>query len=241
MALISCPSCGKTISDKAKQCPHCGYSLGNENSQLQYGTASAQLSKWQLQLFYAIKILTVFLFLESVYSFLCSFAYQLYLKNIIETETYDKLFPPESWSIIFKYSSIILIALLILFIVPIKNRVYKSICILLLIGYTYFSLEISGIIPHNMRALSMISLLSYIILYISLAYYYKKSILSISFAILAILPIISITLVILGMVITDYRRHLVEWGTESGLVVSYLLILLLPKKTWGTFFQHTHN
>lgn len=27
MALISCPECGKEVSDKAKTCPHCGYSL----------------------------------------------------------------------------------------------------------------------------------------------------------------------------------------------------------------------
>lgn len=29
MALISCPECGKEISDKAKMCIHCGYPLDN--------------------------------------------------------------------------------------------------------------------------------------------------------------------------------------------------------------------
>lgn len=27
MALISCPKCGKQISDKAVKCPHCGVDL----------------------------------------------------------------------------------------------------------------------------------------------------------------------------------------------------------------------
>lgn len=30
MALISCPECGKDVSDKVKSCPHCGYPLINE-------------------------------------------------------------------------------------------------------------------------------------------------------------------------------------------------------------------
>jgi len=31
MALINCPNCGKTISDKAEVCPHCGMPLQNNN------------------------------------------------------------------------------------------------------------------------------------------------------------------------------------------------------------------
>lgn len=27
MALMSCPECGKEISDAARSCPHCGYSI----------------------------------------------------------------------------------------------------------------------------------------------------------------------------------------------------------------------
>ncbi|WP_366944958.1 zinc-ribbon domain-containing protein [uncultured Bilophila sp.] len=27
MALVSCPECGKEISDAAQSCPHCGYEL----------------------------------------------------------------------------------------------------------------------------------------------------------------------------------------------------------------------
>ena len=30
MALISCPECGKEVSDKAKACPHCGYEINPE-------------------------------------------------------------------------------------------------------------------------------------------------------------------------------------------------------------------
>lgn len=32
MALINCPNCGKTISDKAEVCPHCGMQLLNQTS-----------------------------------------------------------------------------------------------------------------------------------------------------------------------------------------------------------------
>lgn len=31
MALITCPECGKEISDKSKQCIHCGYPLEQKN------------------------------------------------------------------------------------------------------------------------------------------------------------------------------------------------------------------
>ncbi|MCF0158977.1 MAG: zinc ribbon domain-containing protein [Veillonella sp.] len=31
MSLINCPSCGKTISDKAPKCPHCGFNLASNN------------------------------------------------------------------------------------------------------------------------------------------------------------------------------------------------------------------
>ena len=34
MALISCPECGKQISDKASSCPHCGCSLGKPTLQV---------------------------------------------------------------------------------------------------------------------------------------------------------------------------------------------------------------
>lgn len=33
MAIITCPSCSKQISDKALACPHCGYNLTNANHQ----------------------------------------------------------------------------------------------------------------------------------------------------------------------------------------------------------------
>lgn len=32
MALINCPKCGKTVSDKAKTCPHCGFSISSSTS-----------------------------------------------------------------------------------------------------------------------------------------------------------------------------------------------------------------
>ena len=33
MALTECPSCNKTISDKAKECSHCGFAIGNASSE----------------------------------------------------------------------------------------------------------------------------------------------------------------------------------------------------------------
>ena len=35
MAIISCPQCGKSVSDAAQQCPHCGYHLTNMQQQQQ--------------------------------------------------------------------------------------------------------------------------------------------------------------------------------------------------------------
>lgn len=32
MALINCPQCGKSISDKAVKCPHCGVTFNKENT-----------------------------------------------------------------------------------------------------------------------------------------------------------------------------------------------------------------
>ena len=33
MALTECPSCSKTISDKAKECNHCGFALGSASDE----------------------------------------------------------------------------------------------------------------------------------------------------------------------------------------------------------------
>lgn len=33
MALTDCPSCGKTISDKAKSCSHCGFAIGTASTE----------------------------------------------------------------------------------------------------------------------------------------------------------------------------------------------------------------
>ncbi len=35
MALISCPECGKQISDKAAACPNCGYPISPQPQQVQ--------------------------------------------------------------------------------------------------------------------------------------------------------------------------------------------------------------
>ncbi|MCV2884238.1 hypothetical protein OE749_05985 [Aestuariibacter sp. AA17] len=32
MALTNCPSCNKTISDKAKSCQHCGFAIGSASA-----------------------------------------------------------------------------------------------------------------------------------------------------------------------------------------------------------------
>jgi hypothetical protein len=33
MAITSCPSCSKPISDKAKSCTHCGFNIGNASAE----------------------------------------------------------------------------------------------------------------------------------------------------------------------------------------------------------------
>lgn len=43
MALITCPECGKEISDRVKACPHCGYPLVEEPQQEQPASAPQQV------------------------------------------------------------------------------------------------------------------------------------------------------------------------------------------------------
>ncbi len=45
MALIQCPKCGGTISDKAKMCPHCGERRISYPNQSQYSTEEVKLKK----------------------------------------------------------------------------------------------------------------------------------------------------------------------------------------------------
>lgn len=42
MALINCPNCGKTISDKAAKCPHCGKVMKLEKPQVEEPAADPQ-------------------------------------------------------------------------------------------------------------------------------------------------------------------------------------------------------
>lgn len=43
MALITCPECGKEISDKVKACPHCGFPLAEDSQQTQPVSAPQQV------------------------------------------------------------------------------------------------------------------------------------------------------------------------------------------------------
>lgn len=36
MALIKCPECNESVSEKANSCPHCGYPLKPEVTPIQY-------------------------------------------------------------------------------------------------------------------------------------------------------------------------------------------------------------
>ena len=45
MALIACPNCGKSISDKAKTCPKCGYVRGNEELNNHHNKSKESLVK----------------------------------------------------------------------------------------------------------------------------------------------------------------------------------------------------
>jgi len=56
MALINCPECGKSISDKASACPHCGNPIAEPPTQQQPPT---QVKKFNIQKLLAV-LLTVF-------------------------------------------------------------------------------------------------------------------------------------------------------------------------------------
>ncbi|MEM0910456.1 MAG: hypothetical protein AAGJ37_05740 [Pseudomonadota bacterium] len=50
MAIISCPSCNKAISDKTKECPHCGMSFENQSAEDIERKANYELYKKRLKL-----------------------------------------------------------------------------------------------------------------------------------------------------------------------------------------------
>lgn len=43
MAIIKCPECGNTVSDKAKNCVHCGCPISNEATVIIYGLKQSGL------------------------------------------------------------------------------------------------------------------------------------------------------------------------------------------------------
>ena len=50
MALIICPECGKTISDKAKFCVHCGYPIEDAENTASTPAEDSVMSDWKCPL-----------------------------------------------------------------------------------------------------------------------------------------------------------------------------------------------
>ena len=48
MALITCPECGKQISDKAPNCVHCGYPIESSKVSKQHNTQNERTGFWKL-------------------------------------------------------------------------------------------------------------------------------------------------------------------------------------------------
>ena len=66
MALISCPSCGKPLSDRAYKCPHCGYMQINHNKESVEDTPIDDNFKFGLKVF--IYIITIILIIICVFA-----------------------------------------------------------------------------------------------------------------------------------------------------------------------------
>ena len=73
MALISCPECGRTISDLAQHCPGCGYPIGvyiqrrvdeQKDRQTRLAAKRKRMRKWRNRAIVAgIVIVLVFIFI----------------------------------------------------------------------------------------------------------------------------------------------------------------------------------
>ena len=63
MALITCPECGKEISDTAKSCPECGYT--NFQTPKRKNNIKASVIKW---MFIIIIVICLLLFIKNVIS-----------------------------------------------------------------------------------------------------------------------------------------------------------------------------
>lgn len=66
MAIINCPACNKTISDKAKSCSHCRYEFGKLSADEIHRKLSAQRYK-KLQKIQTQSMLSILLFIVGCY------------------------------------------------------------------------------------------------------------------------------------------------------------------------------
>lgn len=95
MALISCPSCGKTISDKALQCPHCGCAQESSLVNTHILTNQIHLTNWQTTLWILLKISGVLYLFLSIYPLL----FTLGISGIIIDEVkYASFWGMEDWN-----------------------------------------------------------------------------------------------------------------------------------------------
>lgn len=80
MALITCPSCGNTVSDKAVVCPKCGASIhGAIQSQFQGSTAEDKPGCWVNGISFFLPIVGIILyFMQKESKPLCAKSYLNY-------------------------------------------------------------------------------------------------------------------------------------------------------------------
>lgn len=151
MALISCPSCGKTISDKALQCPHCGCAQESSLVNTHILTNQIHLTNWQTTLWILLKISGVLYLFLSIYPLL----FTLGISGIIIDEVkYASFWGMEDWNGYITITNVVEgFAMLIAFFsisMVIKNNYMKSILSILWIAMVcYFICSFIGDITIN--------------------------------------------------------------------------------------------
>lgn len=146
MALISCPHCGKTISNKALQCPHCGCDQESSLVNTPVLTDQIQLTSWQTTLWLLLKTSGVLYLFLSVLPLLTILNY---LGILPDEVLYDIFYGIEDWTGFYKIQFVVeAFSMLIAFFsisMLIKNNYLKSILSILWIAMIcYFICSYAG-------------------------------------------------------------------------------------------------
>lgn len=215
MALINCPNCSKTISDKAIACPHCGSIQSTVTQQNDH--SYKKLTTWQIILWYALKVAVVVLIVARIIILLTNYAsgyIYIYASNYEYVSLHVSTYVP------------FLIWLLLLS--PIKKKNLR------LLSYSFWGLTVVFDIlivsnPYN-TTIAPFYIISKIILFLIIALSYR----SLFFTIVTTLLIINnihIVPIILGIFL-NVGNITTAIATYAFSIFTYSLLLFIPKKVW---------